>query len=221
MNNFNEMRSFRPEDAARMIFNQLLSPSFLTQLSSFYTVSSDYLSSNIEDDEKENFIGAITCWLKRDTEDGDWFEKYLIRFRLFTWYQKELDEINESPVYDQTIMELFCSLYTAPSTIWIDIKVDDVTVGFLVIGYGENCHLDAKYYIQEAFIMHGYRNRGLMTQALLDFMKDHQGSYVYYVLKKNLKAKKFWKTFFTKAGYHTYPLYDMGNEKLLQFGWKK
>ena len=224
MNNFNEIRSFSPEEAAEKIFHELLSPAFLNHLSSFYAVSADCIGSKRADEAKSDFVNAVTCWLKREPEESskeDWFETYLERLRLFTWYENELDMINGEPVNDVPIIDLFCTLYTLKDTDWIDIKVEDGRVGFLVIGYGNNTHPDADYYIQEAFVMNGYRKRGLMSRALSDYMKDHEGCYVYYVLRKNMEAKYFWNSFFKKAGYHIYPLYDMGNDNLLQFGWKK
>ena len=222
MNNFNEIRSFTAEHAADILLHKLLTPEFVSYLSTFYALRKDGGGGNpknVEDDFKK----TIACWLNLPYTEGneDWFATYLLRFRLFRWYQDELRFINEGPFNDLTDMEAFCSAYSADCTDWIDIVDGGETVGFLVMGYGANCHPEAKFYIEEAFVMPGYRHRCLMGNTLRKYMQTHEGTYCYYVLKKNKNALNFWKHLFEKEDYKPCLLFDMGDVNLLQFGWKK
>ena len=222
MNNFNEIRSFTAEHAADILLYKLLTPEFVSYLSTFYALKKDGGYGNPKYAEQE-FKNSITCWLNLPytEEKEDWFEKYMIRLRLFRWYLEELRVINEGPVNDVPDMEAFCSAYSAPQTDWIDITEGGKVIGFLIMGYGDNSHPDADFYIMEAFILPGYRSRRLMENALKNYMKTHEGIYCYYVLKKNINALNFWKHCFEKEHYKPCLLFDMGDVNLLQFGWKK
>lgn len=199
------MRSFSPETAAQKIYRELLTPDFL-----------HYLEACPDEQQK---VDAITCWLRREPEN-DWFVKYQYRLLLYGEYIRILEQINEGPICE--VWEAFHSVYSAAYTEWIDIMQGGTPVGFLVIGYGDNCHPDADYYIEEAFVSSEYQRQGLMTKTIEEYITAHNGTYCYFTLRKNQYAKEFWEKIFRKLGYTPVTLWEMYDDDLTnQFGWRR
>ena len=86
---------------------------------------------------------------------------------------------------------------------WIDIFADDdpYPVGFVVIANKrciEHCHPYYDWFICQAYIKPEYRQKGLMTDAIMEFINERKGLYGFDVFKKNEYANKFWKYLFKK-----------------------
>lgn len=216
MNHFNEIRSFRAERAADILYEEMLTPSFIHCL---YSAQAG-IGKQKGIEYKTDIKNAILCWLEREEKENDWFANFQLRKNLFFQYLEELRSINEGPTNDMTDMESFCSVYAGPCTTWIDIKDGDTVIGFLVMGYGKNCHPDADFYIEESFILPAYRKKGFMRNTVFEFMKTHKGIYCLYVLEENKKAKQFWQHVFAEVNYQPCILKDYATANLIQLGYK-
>lgn len=131
------------------------------------------------------------------------------RQKLLKNYLNELRDLynisfvnEESNSYDAYI--------TAEHTEWIDIFADgsDEPIGFLIVGEQENCYPDANYYIEELYIVPEFRNKGLASATVTDFLNNHKGVYCLFIINDNNIAKTFWNKVFTNCQYITTELYD-------------
>lgn len=70
------------------------------------------------------------------------------------------------------------------------------TIGFVIIGIKSNKHYLSDFYIAETYIRKEYRRKGYATKAIKEIiLKKRADCYCLYILKKNTKAKMFWKRF--------------------------
>lgn len=148
------------------------------------------------------------------------------RLKMWSKYVQELDDISgvrTTPLYE--FLEDLEKTVKNPDTEWIDVRspLDGVLVGFLIVGTKNNCHPDADYYIQEAYILPGWRRKGIMSSAVGNFVRRHEGVYCLFVLKKNEVAKSFWRKVFSELGYVEALLRDVGagDEFCTQYGFVK
>lgn len=148
------------------------------------------------------------------------------RLKLWSKYVQELDEISGTrvmPLYQ--ILENFDKTIKDPDTQWIDIcsPSDGSFVGFFVVGTKTNCHPDADYYIQEAYVIPEYRRNGLMSSTVKKFVGSHEGVYCLFIINGNVVAKFFWKKIFSELGYGELHLKDVGagDNLCTQYGFMK
>ncbi len=80
-----------------------------------------------------------------------------------------------------------------PGATWLPVWCGKPEVGFLVLGNPP--HPDTDFYIQDAFVLPEYQNRGLMTK-LVDSLPV--GYYSLFILKRNEAAYRFWLGIFGK-----------------------
>lgn len=66
------------------------------------------------------------------------------------------------------------------------------TVGFCLVGFGDNTHTETDYYIAEFYILPEYRRIGVATAAVKELFSVFPGKYCYHVLKENINARHFW-----------------------------
>lgn len=106
---------------------------------------------------------------------------------------------------------------------WIDINCEDKLVGFLIVVQAPNCHPDADYFVEQAYIIPSHRNHGVMSSVVDSFVQEQPGKYCLFVLKRNGKAKKFWDDAFAGAGYSPCYLRDVGatHAGIQQYGYAK
>jgi len=77
---------------------------------------------------------------------------------------------------------------------------DGEQIGFFVIGTKENCHPACEYYIQDCYVVQKYREKKVMTNALMEYVKEHKGKYCLFILNDNYIAHSFWKNFWKQSG---------------------
>ena len=144
-------------------------------------------------------------------------------FALFNSYLAELYEINGYLPGCGTFRDRFESVWEAEDSMWYFLYHKDEMVGFLIIGTGENCHPDADFYIEEAYILPTYRNQGLMRDFIQPFILKNKGIYCMFILKNHNKAISYWKHIFKEVGYQPYelPLIGDWDDNVIQYGWKK
>lgn len=65
-------------------------------------------------------------------------------------------------------------------------------VGFCLVGFGSNTHIETDYYIAEFYVLPEYRRIGIATAAVKELLSMLPGKYCYHVLKKNINARHFW-----------------------------
>jgi predicted acetyltransferase len=84
---------------------------------------------------------------------------------------------------------------------WIPVMGDGEEVGFFLIGTAPNCHPDADFYIEDAYIIPERRRKGYMETAIHAFIKDNPGKYCLFIVDNNKVAKKVWPRIFANCGY--------------------
>lgn len=106
---------------------------------------------------------------------------------------------------------------------WIDINCEDELVGFLIVVQAPNCHPDADYFVEQAYVKPSHRGQGVMSSVLDSFVQENAGIYCLFILKENVKAKKFWDDAFAGAGYVPCFLRDVGAAYagIEQYGYAK
>lgn len=148
------------------------------------------------------------------------------RLKLWSKYVQELDDISgarTTPLYQ--ILENFDRTVKDPDTQWIDIcsPSDGSLAGFFVVGTKTNCHPDADYYIQEAYVIPKYRRNGLMSSTVKEFVGSHEGIYCLFIINGNEIAKSFWGKVFFELGYEEIHLREVGagDDLFTQYGFMK
>ena len=136
---------------------------------------------------------------------------YKTRLELFSDCLDYLDSLTGEHSSPNKKKTYYYSTRNNPYAKWIDIVDSDLNkpVGFLVIGTDPNCHPDADYYIQEAYISPEYRRKGLMSKAVSDFIKEHEGTYCLFIIDNNEIALKFWSAVFKKTKYKSVNLSEI------------
>lgn len=94
---------------------------------------------------------------------------------------------------------------------WIDIYVNETIeatsteemqlVGFLIVGRDEACHPFCDYFIAQAYIKKDFRNKGIMTRILKEYVGRHAGDYCLLIANGNPSAEIFWRNRFTELGF--------------------
>lgn len=131
---------------------------------------------------------------------------YEEKHALYRKYLDELDTFRENPerISDESCRKI-CDWYiSSKKSSWHNIKdLDtDELVGFVIIGKEvPEKHPDSVRSVAQAYVLPEYRNKGLMTAVMSDYMTRHKGVYSLLVLKGNTYAAGFWKRFFEKEGY--------------------
>lgn len=114
-------------------------------------------------------------------------------FIMYKNYIKELREIGGLEYYsteaDFILKNVKDRLNNEENTVFFDI---DNGKGFILFGFGDNCHPYCDYYIEECFIAPEYRRKGLMKQAIKELFNKNKGIYCLYILKNNTTALSFW-----------------------------
>ncbi len=145
------------------------------------------------------------------------------RYQLLSDYLDELWEIKGlAPQTKKEKQNLFNAILGNNETQWIDIKEGAELVGFLIVATQPNCHPDADFYIEEAYVKPAHRRKHIMFNMVKDFINHHHGTYCLFILNKNAIAKQFWNTVFKQLGYQPHPLRDVGagDEFCTQYGFK-
>lgn len=148
-----------------------------------------------------------------------------IRFQLVSEYLDELQAIKGLPKTTEIKKyEYYQEVSNSKTTSWFDIypsKEETDPVGFLIIGYPPNCHPNADFYIEEAYIQPKYRQQHYMTTTATRFIQAHPGTYCLFILNNNHTAKRFWIALFAKLGYVPCYLSDVGagDEYCTQYGF--
>lgn len=135
-----------------------------------------------------------------------------IRRELYVDYLRELNKIEGITPLSQTAAEECMDkiLYQGDTT-WYDIRLENgEIVGFLIIGQNTNCHPDADFFIDQAYILPKFRKRGLMTKAISEFIEENRGRFCLFIIDNNTYARSFWFKTFAGLGYVPLYLRDVG-----------
>lgn len=125
---------------------------------------------------------------------------------LYVAYRRELicdivqGEIELEPDYKS---RSFVRLAVLNSDIyeWIDIVQGDELVGFLLICLAPNACIGCDLAIEAAYVKPEFREQGLMTKAVTEYVTAHPSVWSLVVIRKNTYARKFWLNLFTNLGY--------------------
>lgn len=141
-------------------------------------------------------------------------EVWKIREELYKDYLASLTE--ESGIYfgpdvKTEAMDFYKkSLYNE----WIDLSSDGEIIGFLITGWGEDCHPDCDYFIAQAYVNEKHRKKGIMSEAVKKYIESHPGKYCLLILKGNVHAQDYWDELFKEEGYTQVPLKLLPGMKL-------
>lgn len=153
--------------------------------------------------------------------------KTKVRFKMFCDYLNELQTIKGlSPLKNKQLKKMYKNYISETNTKWIDIFADELKkdiIGFLIIGYPPNCHPDADFYIEEAYVIPEFRRQKHMSLTVSRFIEANEGIYCLFILNNNIPARHFWPEVFAKHGYSQFELIDVGagDEHCRQYGFKK
>ena len=117
--------------------------------------------------------------------------------RLYKDYITELNHISPSVKATVKESEILSICYSQEIEKFL-IKHNDIIVGFLLIGTGDNKHPDSDYFIGEFYIDKPYQNKGIGKSVMENFINERRGRYCLYVLKNNVRAMYFWQEVFVK-----------------------
>lgn len=130
--------------------------------------------------------------------------KYInIRSQRLRDYLIELRLIAGLPPLSEEQLSKKCRDYLFdPHGEWVDVFSEEhKVIGFIIIGHAPNCHPDADYYIEEAYIMPEYRRKKYMSNAVSEYLKSHKGTYCLFIISSNKPALSFWSKAFRENGY--------------------
>lgn len=159
---------------------------------------------------------------------------YEQKHKLYRDYCVELNSYRAVPdtdtdvlINNQLAIDTWCDTYiNDENCTWRNIfdEASGNLVGFLIVGKGgSEKHPDADFGIAQAYIAPEFRNQGLMTKTIKEYLGKHKGLYSLLVLEKNTYALKFWKRTFAKEGYHPMRLDDRyvidGGDDLILLGF--
>ena len=120
-------------------------------------------------------------------------------YDLYQAYLDELEQYADEP-FDMTADD-FEKMYKPRHYNKKLIFDDGKLVGFLIIGQKPDCHPDCDFFICQAYISPEYRNKGLMTNALNEFVNGNKGRYCLDVMFRNHLARAYWFKRFKEMGY--------------------
>ena len=122
---------------------------------------------------------------------------YLTRIGLYRKYVEELgpfDPYIAQMGYKET-HDVAMYYIETPGVEWVDIKnKEDKTIGFVIFSTVKNDHHPAADYgICQTYILPKYRRQGIVSKTVKSYLNSHPGIISLDILKKNDKAKAFWK----------------------------
>lgn len=138
--------------------------------------------------------------MKRDTELFCLYQDYMKEL----WQYANTDAVKESLHLPEWWYDLTHSKDIRLHTLYNETKI----IGFLFIEElkpEDRERLNAKWYINEAYILPEYRRRGLMSD-LLDSALEKDADICLHIIRNNTAAKDFWKNYFHKRKYCDYLL---------------
>lgn len=145
------------------------------------------------------------------------------QFNLLCDYLDELHAIQRlMPLTYQMKLGFYAEARMGPCSKWIDVCDEQgKVIGFLIVGWKENCHPAAHWFVQDAYIKPEYRKLGYMTRAVSNYVRENPGTYCLFVLTKNQYAYHFWHKVFEQLGYQPHALCDVGagDEHCIQYGF--
>ena len=77
---------------------------------------------------------------------------------------------------------------------WIDINCEDKLVGFLIVVQAPNCHPDADYFVEQAYIIPSHRKHGVMSSVVDSFVQEQPENIACSYSKGMVKRRNFGMT---------------------------
>ena len=113
--------------------------------------------------------------------------------KMYKDYIKELKSILKEPYFiieaERNLNNIIDGINHKENTIWFDI---DNGKGFILLGFGDNCHPSCDYYIEEIYVAPEYRRKGLMEKSLRELLDKNKGVYSLYIVEANTPALSLW-----------------------------
>ena len=131
----------------------------------------------------------INIKLERSIDNDKGFIKNIHQYYLhdLSEYNNSL-QLNSTGLFDNSFVD---SYYCEDNQIPLKITLENNIIGFIFCSISPGPKVE--YIIQDAFILRGYRNRGLCKLALKQLFNLYPGKYGLVILMKNEPAKLFWK----------------------------
>ena len=89
------------------------------------------------------------------------------RKRIFKEYLAELAPFEHIQTSEQDFKKQWKDRSSRPFSHWYDIKAKGKTVGFVIMGWGDNCHPDADFYVQDVYIRPEFRHQGHIRKFII------------------------------------------------------
>ncbi|HEK9103590.1 TPA: GNAT family N-acetyltransferase [Bacillus pseudomycoides] len=102
---------------------------------------------------------------------------------------------NEKGFFEFDAFELIC---TREELVPYLIKYEEKYIGFLLFARSPFTTPETNYCINDFFLLKAYRGKKIANQAILELLKQYNGTYYVMQLKSNTKAVNFWKKFYQK-----------------------
>lgn len=162
--------------------------------------------------------------IQDDQYNISWADREIFEFALYWSYMNELWLYSKHTHTEEEVWQWYQQILTDPTNTTLYRIYDDTEeIGFVVIGSKKNCEKGADWYIQDAYILAGYRHRGIMRNFFSKFIEEHPGKYCLFIIDENDIAKEFWDKAFESAGYKPFKIKDkhgMETEYCHLHGWK-
>ena len=131
-------------------------------------------------------------------------------FELYWNYKNELWVLNGDHPYSRDAVRTWYDDILSVDTNVVRVKDEDgKQVGFIFVGFGNNCHIGADFYINDCYMEPDSRRQHLMFNAVCSYISEHPGRYCLFLIDSNSVAFAFWDRVFSELNYVKYPLPDL------------
>ena len=119
------------------------------------------------------------------------------------WYSyiKDLSVISPRIALCEPSSEEAASILENPDVENYFIVIDNEIVGFLLLGKNGNKHEESDWFIAETYVKKEFQNKGIGKTVVRQLLLKRRGAYCLFILKKNFRARRFWKEIFAECEY--------------------
>lgn len=137
--------------------------------------------------------------IKRRSLDNK--NEYHTFVELYEAYIAELSTFSSRISEEEVSEEETLGIWFNPNTQIYFVLYKEKPIGFLLLGINTNKHEDSNWYIGEFYIAKKYQYQGIGKEIACELLSKQRGKYCFYVLKKNIRAMKFWEKVFSRCSY--------------------
>lgn len=120
---------------------------------------------------------------------------------MYKAYIAELSTFSSRVSEEKVSEEETREIWSNPDILMYFINHENKNVGFLMLGINGNKHEESNWFIGEFYIAKKHQGQGIGKTVICDLLQKQRGRYCFYVLKKNIRAKEFWKRVFAGCAY--------------------